>query len=297
MKALKITCFGEVLWDVFPTHKKIGGAPLNVAIRLKSLDNQVAIISKVGKDDLGDSLLEFIEEKEVGIQNIQIDSKLKTGKVDVVLDENGSASYDIMFPRAWDNIEITNSDKASVKSSDAFIFGSLIGRNITSKNTLISLLELANYKIFDVNLRPPHYNKDLLVELMSYADFIKFNDEELLEISKYLGSKHISIELNIKYISEKTNTENICVTKGKDGAVLLYNGHLYYNNGYSVNVIDTVGAGDSFLATLVNFLLKNEHPQKAIDTACAVGAIVAQSEGANPQIAYNDIENFIDSKS
>ncbi|MEM5566688.1 carbohydrate kinase [Psychroserpens sp. AS72] len=297
MKELTIACFGEVLWDIFPTHKKIGGAPLNVAIRLKSLNNNVSIISRVGKDDLGSSLLEFIDEKGVNINNVQADPKLKTGEVKVMLDDKGSASYEISFPRAWDQIEITDSDKELVKKSDAFIFGSLIGRHNTSKNTLSSLLEMANYKIFDVNLRAPYYSIELLVEFMNQANFIKFNDDELQEISICLGSQHRSIEQNIKFIANKTNTAHICVTRGKDGAVLFYNENLYYNEGYSVNVIDTVGAGDSFLATLINGLLKNKHPQNAIDIACAVGAIVTQHEGANPKITTKDVQSFLDSKS
>ena len=293
MKNLKITCFGEVLWDIFPNHKIIGGAPLNVALRLKSFGNTVSIISKVGKDNLGTSLLEFIDKKGVSVQHVQMDSELKTGEVIVMLDDKESASYNIMFPRAWDNIELKDSDTLLVESSDAFIFGSLIGRNSKSKSTLLSLLEFATYKIFDVNLRAPYYTKELLIEFMNQANFIKFNDEELFEICEYLGSKHNSIEQNIAYISEKTNTDHICVTKGKHGAILFYNGELYRNNGYQVNVIDTVGAGDSFLATLINFLLKNEHPQKAIDMACAIGAIVAQSEGANPEINKEDIDRFL----
>lgn len=293
MRTLKITCFGEVLWDVFPTHKKIGGAPLNVAIRLSSFDNDVSMISKVGEDDLGNSLLEYIKAKDVNTENIQIDSELKTGEVKVMLNEKGSASYDIMYPSAWDHIEITDSNKTLVAFSDAIIFGSLIARDSTSKSALMNVLKLANYKIFDVNLRTPYYTKELLIELMYQANFIKFNDDELFEISRYLGSKYNSIEQNINFISEYTNTKHICVTKGKHGAVLLYDEKLYYNSGYLINVIDTVGAGDSFLATLINFLLKNEHPQKAIDVACAVGALVAQSEGANPEITNNDIYNFI----
>lgn len=296
MKQLKITCYGEVLWDVFPTHKKIGGAPLNVALRLKSLSNDVSIISKVGNDDLGASLLQFIEEHGVNTSNIQIDSELQTGKVKVTIDEKGSASYDIMFPRAWDAIATTNQDKELVSSSDAFIFGSLIGRNAISRNSLMSLLKLARYKVFDVNLRAPYYTNELLIELMYKADFIKFNDDELLEICNHLGSKFDSIEQNIAFISDYTNTKHICVTKGENGAVLLYDSTLYYNNGYRVNVIDTVGAGDSFLATIVNYLLKKEPTQKAIDIACAVGALVAQSEGANPEITSNNIDDFMSSK-
>ncbi|WP_412561421.1 carbohydrate kinase family protein [Winogradskyella sp. MIT101101] len=289
----KIVCYGEVLWDVFPTHEKIGGAPLNVAIRLKSLKNEINIISKIGNDSKGENLVAFIEEKGVGIEGIQVDKHHKTGKVTVKLNQKGSASYDINFPRAWDNIEPTEEAIKMVESSDAFVYGSLVARNNTSKETLIELLNYASYKIFDVNLRPPYYTQELLIELMNKADFIKFNDDELFEISKYIGSKYNSIEQNIKYVAEQTNTKHICVTKGRHGAVLLYDDQLYYNSGYLIKVVDTVGAGDSFLATLINYLLKKENPQKAIDTACAVGALVAQSEGANPIISQSDIDNFV----
>lgn len=289
----KIVCFGEVLWDVFPTHEKIGGAPLNVAIRLRSLKNEVNIISKIGNDSKGENLVAFIDEKGVGIEGIQVDKHHKTGKVTVKLNQKGSASYDIKFPRAWDNIELTEEVTKMVESSDAFVYGSLVARNDTSKETLIELLNYARYKIFDVNLRPPYHTQELLIEFMNKADFIKFNDDELFEISKYIGSKYNSIEQNIKYVAEQTNTKHICVTKGRHGAVLLYNDKLYYNSGYLIKVVDTVGAGDSFLATLINYLLKKENPQKAIDTACAVGALVAQSEGANPIISQSDIDNFV----
>lgn len=289
----KIVCFGEVLWDVFPTHKKIGGAPLNVASRLKSLHNEVSIISSIGNDKEGNELLQFVKEKEINIENIQIDTKHKTGVVHVTLDKKGAATYDILFPRSWDFIEFNKELKTVVNTSDAFIFGSLVARNNPSKETLYTLLKYANYKIFDVNLRVPHYTKELLIDLMNQADFIKFNDDELFEISAYLGSKYNSIEQNIHYISEKTNTKHICVTKGSHGAVLLYDNTLYYNSGYLVKVVDTVGAGDSFLATLIHFLLKKENPQKAIDVACAMGALVAQNEGANPIITQKEINKFI----
>ena len=289
----KIICFGEVLWDVFSTHKKIGGAPLNVAIRLKSLNNEVNIISKIGNDSKGENLVAFIDKKGVGTKGIQVDKHYKTGKVKVMLNDKGSASYDIKFPRAWDHIELTEAAIDMVKSSNAFVYGSLVARNDDSRETLIELLKLASYKIFDVNLRPPYYTKELLIEFMEKADFIKFNDDELFEISKYMGSKYNSIEQNIKYVAEQTNTNHICVTKGRHGAVLLYDDKLYYNSGYLIKVVDTVGAGDSFLATLINYLLKKEKPQTAIDTACAVGALVAQSEGANPIISQKDINQFV----
>ena len=289
----KIACFGEVLWDVFPTHKKIGGAPLNVANRLQALGNDVTMISAIGEGGNGVKLLDYIKEVGIDPSCIQVHNEYKTGKVKVMLNEKGSASYDIKYPRAWDKIRLTEINKSAVKNSDAFVFGSLAARDDSSKGTLYKLLELAKYKIFDLNLRPPYYTKELLIKLMNEADFIKFNDDELYEVSQYLGSKYRSMEQNILFISQKTNTKHICVTKGHHGAVLLYDDKFYYNSGYLIKVIDTVGAGDSFLGSLLSQLLSKVDPQEAVDFACAVGAMVAQSEGANPKISKKEIEAFI----
>jgi fructokinase len=289
----KIVCFGEVLWDVFPTHKKIGGAPLNVALRLQSFGNDVFMISQVGNDKIGKDLVNYVNDNGVVTEFIAKDNDFETGKVNVTLDKNGSASYEIKYPSAWDKIRVTETMKNTVKSSDAFIFGSLVARDEVSKSTLMQLLEVATYKIFDLNLRPPHYKKDLLIELMDKADFIKFNDEELFIVSDFLNSPYRGLEQNIRYIAEKTKTKSICVTKGKFGAVLLYNNAFYYNSGYQITVKDTVGAGDSFLASLTDQLLCNVEPQNAINFACAVGALVAQSEGANPKISAEAIEQFM----
>ncbi|MCL7762755.1 carbohydrate kinase [Polaribacter sp. Z014] len=291
-----ITCFGEVLWDVFPTHKKIGGAPLNVAVRLQSLENNVYIITRVGADDNGTKIKEFIEDNNVNKIALQVDEKLKTGKVKVTLDDKGCATYDIMFPRAWDHIQLTEGAKKIVKVSDAFVFGSLVARDKISRNTLYELLKTAKYKIFDVNLRAPYYNIESLSYLMKEASFIKFNDDEIFEIADTLGYKNESLEETIKIIVEITNTKSICVTKGGAGAILYYNDVFFYNEGYKVEVVDTVGAGDSFLASLINKLLKEVAPQDALDFASAVGAIVASSEGANPEIKESDILDFMEQK-
>ncbi|ALJ04258.1 carbohydrate kinase [Pseudalgibacter alginicilyticus] len=290
-----IVCFGEVLWDVFPTHKKIGGAPLNVAIRLQSLGNHVSMISSIGKDENGYKIVEFIKEKGIYVESIQVDENLKTGKVKVVLDDTGSASYTINSPRAWDNIQVTETAIKTLQQADALVFGSLVTRNEVSKNTLYTLLKLAKYKIFDVNLRAPFYTIDILTHLMNEADFIKFNDEEIIEIANKLGCKTLSLEENIKFIAIQTNTNTICVTKGSDGAVLYYNNIFYSNSGYKIKVVDTVGAGDSFLASLISKLLNETPPQDAINFACAVGALVAGNEGANPNIEPEAIQKMIGS--
>jgi fructokinase len=289
----KIICFGEVLWDVFPTHKKIGGAPLNVALRLHSFKNEVSIISSIGNDKKGRELKHYIEQQGLSAVYIQTNNTYETSEVTVALDEKRAATYIIKQPCAWDYIHFKELLLTLVKNSDAFIFGSLVARNKTSENTLKKLLAVSRFSIFDVNLRPPHYQIERLVQFMKTANFIKFNDEELFKINQKIGFKNKSIEENIRHISQFTNTQQICVTKGSKGAILFYDQQFYTNHGYVVKVLDTVGSGDSFLATLVDCLLKKEDPQKAIDTACAVGALVAQNHGANPEISTKQINNLI----
>ncbi|RBN51048.1 carbohydrate kinase family protein [Flavobacterium psychrolimnae] len=288
-----IICFGEVLFDVFPTHKKIGGAPLNVALRLASLGINAQIISRVGNDEIGRELLAFIKKNGVATDTIQIDENLSTGQVVVQLNEKGSASYTINYPVAWDKIVCIPEDEIKVKKADALVFGTLVCRDSVSHASLLEIINYAKYAVFDVNLRAPFYTKEILLNLMMQSDFIKFNDDELYEVSAFLNSPYHSLEQNILFIAEKTNTKHICVTKGSHGAVLYYNEKMYYNSGYKIDVVDTVGSGDSFLAGLLSKLLYVENPQEAIDFACALGAIVAKNEGANPKISNKEINDFM----
>jgi len=255
--------------------------------------NEVYMLSKIGKDENGTKLLDYLKSRELNSDHIQIDDNHKTGTVKVMLDEKGSATYDIEYPRSWDKIELTDKTLDVVRKCDAFYYGSLVARDDVSKSTLFKLLEKAKFKVCDLNLRPPHYSIDVLLDLMKKADFIKLNDDELFEISRDLGSKYNSLEQNVGFISELTDTKYICITKGNHGALLLFENELFYNSGYQIKVIDTVGAGDSFFGSLMSKLLKGTEPQDAIDFACAVGAIVAGSEGANPDIPITDINKFM----
>jgi fructokinase len=290
---LSAVCFGEVLWDVFPTHKKIGGAPLNVALRMNSFGVETTMISRVGADENGEDILSFLNDQEITTDFIQVTKEYKTGAVNVMINEKGNASYDILYPSAWDKVVETEIMDKVVSEADVFVFGSLSSRDEVSRKTLISLLDKAKYKVFDANLRAPYYTTEVLEALMQKADFIKLNDEELREISRELGSPYNSFEQNMKFISEKTNTKQICVTKGEFGAVLYHNDKFYYNSGYFIKVVDTVGAGDSFLASLIVRLLRGKSAQKALNYACAIGALVAGQEGANPQISEKEIKKFM----
>lgn len=292
-KKLKVVAFGEVLWDVFGNEKKIGGAPLNVALRLKTLDCDVAMISCVGSDKDGDLIINQIKNLGLDTDAIIKSEEFPTGLVNVTLNERGSASYEIAYPSAWDKIVLTDLARNFVSQAEVLIYGSLICRDQVSRQALNELLQMQLYKVFDVNLRKPHYTYDVLEELMYSANFIKFNDEELLEIAMAMNSPFKGLEENIHFIAEKTKTNAMCVTRGKHGALLLWEGELYENGGYPVEVSDTVGAGDSFLATLISSLLTDSLPQMAIDFSCAVGALVAAAPGANPAISFSAIEKLM----
>ena len=287
-------CFGETLWDIFPKVKRIGGAPLNVALRLHSLGNKVHVISRVGNDLNGQKILAYLKENHLTTECIQEDQVLPTGKVKVILDEKKTASYEILMPVAWDAISVKNEDLDKIKEADAFIFGSLSCRNSISKSTLHQYLSFAKFKVFDANLRAPFYSIKLIFELMHIADMIKLNDEELHEISKHLRVSDESIENQIKHLSTKTKTKHICITLGAKGAIFFTNGLFFKNTGYQVVVKDTVGAGDSFLAALVHEFLKGTQPQISINFACAMGAVVASSHGANPKVTHLDLTRFVD---
>jgi fructokinase len=295
--AKSIVCFGEVLWDQFPNGKKIGGAPLNVALRLKTLGCEAAMISCVGHDVNGTEILSHIRKLGLDIKSISVVDNYPTGVVQVSVNERGSASYTIAYPAAWDKIELNAYSEKLVATADAIIFGSLVCRDDVSRSSLMQLLDTSAFKVFDVNLRNPHYSTPVLQTLMGKADFIKFNDEELMEIAGSLGSTFTTLEDNIKFISENTGTSSLCVTKGKHGAILLWDGKLIYSGGYPATVADTVGAGDSFLAALIAGLLKGSDAQWSLNFACATGALVAEQPGANPEISYAKVEQMISSNS
>lgn len=288
----KTVCFGEVLWDMFPNEKIIGGAPLNVALRMNALGVDSQIISRVGKDTLGEEIQNYLTDNQLSKRFLQTSEKLPTGQVLVHLNDEGSASYTIAEPVAWDEISLTEDLKEEVSQSDLFLYGSLATRNSHSFSTLNTLLSLAPYKVFDVNLRPPFYSMAVLKTLMDAADLIKFNDEELAIIQQELGGTKNDLKNQLLFLAEKTNTPTLCVTLGSEGALLYHQGEFYEQSGFPIKVIDTVGAGDSFLATLLSGILLKTSMQDTLANACAMGAMVAGRKGANPQISQEELAAF-----
>ena len=281
---MKVTCFGEILMDHFPTGKVAGGAPMNVAVWLQKLGLQSYVISKVGKDEDGDYLLEFLKQNGLSTSFIHTDDVLPSGYVEVYL-KDGSATYNIHYPVAWDRITLSQEKIELVKESAALVYGSLASRDEVSRSSLIALMNHADFKVFDVNLRPPHYSMEILDQYIMSSNLIKFNDEEIYEIGEHYSiSKNKSMEYHIEAMADITQTESICVTKGKHGAVLFYQNTMYHFAGFHVVVKDTVGAGDSFLGGMLSqLLMPDSDPEFALRYGCAIGAYVASQKGANPE--------------
>ena len=293
MNPKTIVCFGEILWDLFPEGKRLGGAPFNVANSLRNLGVEVQFISSIGNDSLGEEILAEVRIQGMSTDYIQRDPNHKTGTVHVNLDDKGSAQYKISKDAAWDFILAHPTTIELVANSSAFVFGSLIARGFSFK-ALNRFLDVAQFRVFDLNLRPPFYSQGLLNDLMQKAELLKFNDEELYQIAAALDSPFHTMDQHIEFIAKQTQTEIICVTKGKYGAVLYYKGDWFYNSGYKIEVQDTVGAGDSFLAILTYGLIEKKSIQDTLNRACAMGALVAGSTGANPKISESDLIAFID---
>lgn len=277
----QVLCFGEVLWDGFGAEKKAGGAPMNVAMHLLQQQIPVEMITRIGEDDLGDELITYLQGQQFPAHLIQRGAELPTCLVTVALDENHQAKYTIPQPVSWDNIQ---PEFTGIKEAFPFkmiVFGSLACRSGTSFNTLLGLLEKPCYKIFDVNLRPPHFTFPVIETLAHKADLVKMNDEELQFLSPQ-NLKQENLETQMKWFANHYQNETVCVTLGEHGCAVLHQEKFYKHPGFKVEVADTVGAGDSFLATFIAGLLKQLPVEEILVNASAIGAFVAGSQGANP---------------
>lgn len=281
----KVITIGEILWDVFPEGKKAGGSSMNVALNLHKQSIDSSFISAIGDDENGKELFSFLASNHFATDLIQVNAELPTSTVVVQLDENHQATYTIKQPVAWDDIKISDENIAAVKQADALVYCSLTCREEKSKKTILRLLENAKTKIFDINLRAPFYTKELIRELLAKADILKINEDEILWVKESFGLSGNTDEQLLKQLSSQFNIEIICLTLGDKGACVLKDGKLFKHPGYKVQVADTVGAGDAFLATFIACYLQGYPMETTLDNACKVGAFVASQAGANPN--YN----------
>jgi fructokinase len=292
----KVVCFGEVLWDVLPSGNVAAGAPMNVAYHLHKQRKNPALISSIGVDKEGEQLIEVISEFGLCTDFFQANFEHGTGKVFAEPNEHNDVVYDIVKPVAWDFIKYEEDQLDLVSRAIYFIYGSLAARNNDSKKTLFQLLEAAATKVLDINLRAPHFNRRLVEELLGKSDFLKLNLDELELITGWF-SNYENISDRVRSISDRFKIQNIVVTMGGNGSIMYYNGHEYTHDGYEIDVVDTVGSGDAFLAGLLSKFLEKAQPQDALEFASALGAFIATKTGACPTYAVAELAEFIDDRS
>ncbi|MDQ4139374.1 MAG: carbohydrate kinase [Bacteroidota bacterium] len=281
-----IICFGETLWDMLPSGHMPGGAPMNVAIHLKYNNYDPIVISRVGTDDLGEALLDFLRKKDVSTEYIQIGKTHLTGVVKVNVDDKNEITYKIVEPVAWDYIQFEEQTAQLIGKSDVFVYGSLAARSPTTRETLLQYLPLARLKVFDVNLRPPHYTPERIQHLLQFADIVKMNHQELEQITGWLNLTGTEKE-KLNVLKERFGLQLVVVTRGENGAAVLTGQDYWEHPGFKVEVEDTIGSGDSFLATFLSNYLQQQPTEECLRKACLVGAYVASCKGATP--TYNPL--------
>ena len=288
---MAIACFGEMLWDVLPTGRQPGGAPLNVAVHLHNFGLEAQIISRVGHDDLGAELLAFVESKGISACYVQRGETHLTGVVKANVSDHMEVTYQIVKPVAWDYIQYNDALSELVETAEVFVFGSLAARQAPSRETLYRLLQQAKLKVFDVNLRPPHYSRDVVTYLLKQADVVKLNHHELAEIMDWFGVSSDE-ETALRWLAERFQLQAVCVTKGANGAILWVEQQLYRSPGIAVQVQDTIGSGDAFLAALLRGWLAGQPPADYLAFACAAGSLVASYQGATPAISEAQVRDL-----
>ena len=287
-KTFDAVCFGEILWDILPTGAKPGGAPMNVAYHLQKLGLQAAMISRVGKDEKGEALLQILQQNGVSTDYVQHDPVHKTGIVNATLHETNEVTYEIVHPVAWDFIALEEGLTGLVNSALFFIYGSLAARDKTSAETLWQLVEAAQTKVVDINLRPPHFTQQVIEWLLESADILKLNEHELPLLTSWYSHLKQDDE-QVRFLQDRFSIPTVIVTKGGDGAMVCNEGQLYSHPGYKVKVADTIGSGDAFLA---GFLAKTKAGlsiDERLQFANALGAFIASKEGACPSYQASDI--------
>jgi len=286
-----VVVFGEILWDILPSGAVPGGACMNVAYHLRRLGADPLLITRVGLDDEGKRLIRLMEAHDISTDYFQVDFELPTGKVHAIAAGNNEYTYDIIKPVAWDNISWDRSFESLLSAAGYFVFGSLSTRSQVSRDTLFRLLEMAKYKVLDINLRAPHYTRRILERLLKGVDLLKLNQEELELLTGWFIS-YKSEEDRIYALQDRFNIPKIVVTKGANGAVFNVEGKIFMDPGFHVHVVDTIGSGDAFLAALMTRLLQEKSPAEALKYACAVGALIASYRGPCPDYAVEEIDEL-----
>lgn len=273
---------GELLWDVLPTGKKAGGAPINFVYHATQLGAEGYAISAVGKDELGEEIVQELDNNHIAYCIESVD--YPTGTVEVTL-EKGIPTYNIIENVAWDHIPVSSKAIEIVKKAKAICFGTLAQRNMDSRKALTELLSYAPedaLRFFDINIRQNYYSKELILDLLGKANILKINDEELEMLRPMMGLEG-DYEVCCKALLEKYGLKYVILTAGSKFSAIYSTDENSVIGTPKVAVADTVGAGDSFSGAFVYSILAGKSLKEAHRKAVNTAAFVCSKEGAWPE--------------
>ena len=299
MKAkYKLVGIGEILWDLLPAGKQLGGAPTNFAYHVNALGETGIAVSRIGSDDLGKESMDRMQELGMATAFIQTDHRYSTGTVPVQVNAKGEPVFTIAEDVAWDYLEWNASLQLLSTEAQAVCFGSLAQRMKGSRYTIQRFLQSTGdecLKIFDINLRQSHYTAEILVQSMKSAHILKLNHEELPVVIGLLGENadHNDEKTSARYLIDRFSIALVCITRGAQGSVLVTDQDICEHAGYPVNVVDTVGSGDAFTACLAVCYLRSYSLEKTSEASNRLGAWVAGRAGATPS-PDDDILGLLD---
>ncbi|MCI7310930.1 MAG: carbohydrate kinase [Prevotella sp.] len=286
-----IVGLGEVLWDVFPTGKKLGGAPANFAYHVGQFGFDSIAVSALGEDELAAETIEALDSR--GLKYMLPRVPFPTGKVQVQLDDQGVPTYDICEGVAWDNIPFTKDLEEIAHNTRAVCWGSLAQRSEVSRQTIHKFLKAAPkdcLKVFDINLRQNFYNEEIIQKSLKKCNILKINDEELVTIGRLFGYPGLDISNKCWLILGKYNLDMLVLTCGVNGSYVFTPGAMSFVETPKVEVADTVGAGDSFTATFCSAVLNGMPVAEAHKLAVEVSAYVCTQSGAMPVLPAEFVE-------
>jgi fructokinase len=290
---------GELLWDLLPAGPRLGGAPANFTVMAGRLGSHAAILSRIGRDDLGRQAIELLDPLAADTEYLQIDTAHDTGRVTVEL-KAGQPSYVIHEPAAWDFMELTDDWVRLAERADAICFGTLAQRSLESRQTIQTLAAQtpsACVRVFDVNLRPPFYSSEVIQESLELASVMKLNDAEMPLVLGLLGlPAHEDGDPNAlragaeKLLEEFPTLRMVAVTRGANGSLLVARDGWHGHPGVATKVEDTIGAGDAFTAAMTHYLLQGAGPDATglatlNEAGNRWGAWVASQHGAMPPLS------------
>ena len=277
---------GELLWDLFPEGKRLGGAPLNFCYHAQQLGAESYPVSAIGADDLGMEILDRLSVKGMADDFVEEDADWPTGTVGIVLDGQGKPTYEIHEGVAWDALPMSGKLEVLAQKTDAVCFGSLAQRNPLSRSTIHAFLRAMRpsaIRIFDVNLRQKFYSNKIIDESLRHANILKLSDEELPMLAEMFGLSG-TVQDRVSDLMDRFGLMLIAYTRGADGSLLVALDEISGHPGYPVAVADSVGAGDSFTAALCMGLLNSKSLDEINEHANRVAAFVCSQAGATPAL-------------